>query len=937
MYPVLILREEAVCLAILIFLGFTARTYLMGKDSRSFRLIITFAFIHIIFDIITALTVNNLETVPLWLNDACHIIFYMSAILFSCCIFVYTVKVCYPKTGKGLFIAAGLLPVVYLLTLPWLSIDYIAVNGTNSSTGSAAYVGYGVAFLYFASALILIFVNFKELQKSFKLALLPVILFLIAAETAQAVHRELLFTGGAVTIVTVGFFFSLENPVRVMEQKVITDALTGVGSRHAYEQELQLMERRYAENPELKYCFAYCDINDLREINTLYGHQEGDRYITLVATSLIKYLKNAEHIYRIGGDEFLCVYLEVDEETVKKELNSAAKHISSETGEPCYVRGISAGYAISGPEYKTLEVVVKAADYVMFRRKTEIKGGSTFIDGAEGIRLNPTGLTDRVFNAMCRSNDRSYPFITNLETGVTRISPAWVEYFGMSGEFHADFNSTWLEYIHPDDRQAFINDIAATVNGKQQYHNADYRAINPAGEYVSCSCHGALYRGADGAPDIFAGYLVNHGVPETVDPVTGLRNVNVLDEIMTRLISEHGEAIILKLHVNNFGRINMLYGYSTGDELRRKLAETFIRELGDDGEAFCQGSTDFTILFNTTDREKVSEFYSRISSEVTSGKIEGNQTIPLGLSGGAVELKSDSRMTRQEIRSSLIFAVEESAYSEHNELVFFNEMWQRENSCDIEYLRKIHSDAVEGGKNFFFRYQPICDTVTGRIESAEALIRWSAPGYGECTPAGFINFLENDPCYYELAFVMLREAAETAAEIRKTIPDFSININITVFQLQREDFIPRILEILDSFELPPSAFVLELRERCKELDIEYLKRRTAALRDKGLRVALDDMGSGYSTLNLLLNVHADEIKLDCDFVRGMMTDKYYRMFARTLADGSGPESFRLCFEGIEDENMLELIRGYGESSCQGNMFGKPLLFDELKNKLSEEA
>ena len=115
-----------------------------------------------------------------------------------------------------------------------------------------------------------------------------------------------------------------------------------------------------------------------------------------------------------------------------------------------------AGGAISKWDHNipAADKVLRVADYMMYRNKADIK--REIAEGVihhTGTRLNLSGLTDRIFDAMCLTSEEYYPYLNNLETNVTRVAPAMAEFFGLEGEFIADFATIWVEKVHPDDRQ----------------------------------------------------------------------------------------------------------------------------------------------------------------------------------------------------------------------------------------------------------------------------------------------------------------------------------------------------------------------------------------------------------------------------------------------------------------------------------------------------
>ena len=209
MNPILILRTEIVCLILLIYLLFVSRSFRMGKDGRLFSFIMTFAMVHVIMDAVTVWTVNHPATTPPWVNDTAHIIFYLSAMLFSAEILAYVSNLCYPGKDRNIRIAADAMIAVYVILLLTgvLKIEYAAFSGTYASTGTAATVGFALCFLFFVSATAMILINRNTVGKNLKRLLVPMLLLLIAVELVQVFIKEFLFTGAAITVITLGFFF----------------------------------------------------------------------------------------------------------------------------------------------------------------------------------------------------------------------------------------------------------------------------------------------------------------------------------------------------------------------------------------------------------------------------------------------------------------------------------------------------------------------------------------------------------------------------------------------------------------------------------------------------------------------------------------------------------------------------------------------------------
>jgi len=932
MHPLLIVREEIVCLTILVFLGINGRFYQMGKDHGSFLRMLVYAIGHVVFDIITVLTVNSLDKVPSWFNYTAHVVFYLFAILFSREFLCYVIALTYEKKIlKAVRIGSFCLLAAYVLLLPVLPIVYLQGNGTNYSLGAAAFAGYGLAMVYFVGSGVILYVNFRKLAPHVRMALVPMLTVLVAAECIQIAVPELLITGGAATVVTVGFFFSLENPADVFKQKLLIDALTGVKSRHSYEMDIQRMEAEYARDRSLRFGMAFCDLNNLKAVNDEHGHLEGDAYIGHIAQILMKDLSSAEGIYRMGGDEFLAVFRNADEAVIQREMEQVSGDCKAMSAELPYRMSVAIGCAVSGEKYSCLKNVLRMADYLMYKNKAEMKRSAAFLS-EDGQKLNITGLTDRIFDAFAATGDRNYLILCNLSTNVGRWSKSAADYFGLPGEFLFDPAIVWMKYIHPDDRADYWTDITAVLSGAKKYHNLEYRVRNKRGEYVTCTCRGTILKGKNGDPDMFAATIVNHGIAESIEPITGLHNEQTLAPYVESLIREDTRTAFLMVGIFTFSRINLLYGYDKGDQVLRQFAEVADRLVGQRGRIFRTSGTKFLLCLPGAGAEEIKALYKALQSAASHEITLDSMTIPLRLAGGAFVMPEHFRGY---VRNNLTVALERSKQECHGRLIFYSDPEQNGMEGDVQLLTAIHHDAVMERKGFYLEYQPILRMDTGKVIGAEALLRWEEERFGKVGPGQFVPWLENDPCFFQVGRWILQKALADAREMLPVVPDFVVNVNITVLQLEDERFNTMVLEALRESGFPPQQLCLELTERCRELDFDFLKDQIEFFHRFGIRVALDDVGTGFSSLGMLLELPVDEIKLDKGFITDIRTRKANQAFVSAIVEASRRMGYHSCLEGIEDRETFEYLRGFGATSCQGYYFSKPLPAGKLKTFLTE--
>ena len=738
----------------------------------------------------------------------------------------------------------------------------------------------------------------------------------IVAEVTQIVVPELLFTGGAVTIITVGFFFSLENPVAVLRQKVMTDALTGVKSRHSYEADIVRMDRQFAAGTE--FGMVFCDINDLKAVNDNFGHLEGDVYIGNVAQVLMACMRNAEQLYRMGGDEFLAVYRNKSAELIHSEIEAVTKACGEMSLSHAYPVGVAMGCAISDRGFADLRDVLRVADFQMYSAKTTIKQQRAYLlDNSEQLDIN--GLTDRIFDAFASTDPTRFLFVCNMATNVSRLSRTAVEYFGFRSEFIYDFNSYWLGRIHPDDRNAFYDDIMAVFSGKQQYHNVQYRVENGSGAYVLCSCHGKVLRGKGGEAELFAGTMYVENAAERIDRVTDLRMACEMMSRFEQLIRSHSPAAIMELSVTNLSRINMLYGYNNGDKALWQLAGILREVAGPEADIFRSDGNKFVICAPGLSGDGMAEIYRRICVAAEHKIQLDSFSPPLQLAAGAFMLTADFMGTGSIIRSNLIYAHSSSKYDRRGRLQFYNGGRAISESGDehSRLLQSIHQDAIGGRKGFYLVYQPIVQVSSGRIIGAEALLRWNGSDFGEVSPKSFIPWLEGDPSFIGLGGWILRRALMDAVKAREIQSDFTVNVNVALPQLEHEDFRASVLSMLEETGFPAEHLCLELTERCRELDEGSLKSEVEFFRGHGIRIALDDLGTGFSSFGLLLSLDVDEVKLDRTFVREIQTKRVNQILTSMIIEASSSMGYTTCLEGVENDGLCEYLNSYGATYYQG--------------------
>lgn len=289
--------------------------------------------------------------------------------------------------------------------------------------------------------------------------------------------------------------------------------------------------------------------------------------------------------------------------------------------------------------------------------------------------------------------------------------------------------------------------------------------------------------------------------------------------------------------------------------------------------------------------------------------------------------------TPAQVKSTLIYALTQSKYEGRGELIWLGISNEQDRSNNIELLSRIHQSIQDGCKGFYLCYQPMVDVITEKIVGAEALIRWSSEQDGEVSPGRFIPWIEVDAAYYELGKWIMRRALHDANEFRKVLPNFIINVNITASQLERREFRSDVCQIVKESGYPPEQFFMELTERCRQLDYNFLKKEMAFFHKHGMKLSLDDFGTGSSSMGLLMELPIDELKVDMSFVKDIQKKRVNQAVVKHIVQCANSLGLKTCIEGVENEELSIFLRPNEASYYQGYYYSKPVPAEDFRRLL----
>lgn len=254
-----------------------------------------------------------------------------------------------------------------------------------------------------------------------------------------------------------------------------------------------------------------------------------------------------------------------------------------------------------------------------------------------------------------------------------------------------------------------------------------------------------------------------------------------------------------------------------------------------------------------------------------------------------------------------------------------------ENRKEIILKRDLRN-AIE--KNQFRIYlQPIVNLRTKEILAVEALIRWEHPEWGLLSPNEFIPLAEETGFIIDISKWVLREVSKNYRKWQvNKLPRVKISVNFSGMEFYEIDFIENIESVLEEFNLDPSFLIIEITENILLKNSEIIVSHINKLRSLGIKIALDDYGTGYSSLYYLLYFNIDILKISRCFIKDISHDVNKAIVKNTI-NMANELKIKLVAEGIEKQEQLSVLQEYNCYAGQGYIFSKPIPVEDLEKIL----
>jgi diguanylate cyclase (GGDEF)-like protein len=417
------------------------------------------------------------------------------------------------------------------------------------------------------------------------------------------------------------------------------------------------------------------------------------------------------------------------------------------------------------------------------------------------------------------------------------------------------------------------------------------------------------------------------------DRLSGLSNRDGLGLAVDRFVIEARQTkrnvLLLYLDLDGFKEVNDSYGHGTGDQLIRAVAAGLAVLIPQGAVLARIGGDEFAIAF-LSDSENAAAL--QLAEQILDFLVEpleiGRRVVVVGASIG-IAMSPFGAIGREELvrRSDLAMYKAKEAGRARMTLYDPSMDADREQRNALELDLRI---AIESG-DLTLAYQPLIDAATHAMTGVEALVRWNRPGHGPVSPELFIPIAETSGLIESLGLFVLRKACETA----KQWPDLNVSVNVSPGQFRNPAFTDYVRYVLKQTEIEAGRITLEITEGYMIQNPQRTRQSIERLKGLGVKVALDDFGSGFSSIGYLRQFGFDRIKIDRSLVMGVNEDKRQREMLQATVALARSLDIPVTAEGIETEEQAIAMRLFGCDCLQGYWFGKPVTSDLITEMLNE--
>jgi diguanylate cyclase (GGDEF)-like protein/PAS domain S-box-containing protein len=423
------------------------------------------------------------------------------------------------------------------------------------------------------------------------------------------------------------------------------------------------------------------------------------------------------------------------------------------------------------------------------------------------------------------------------------------------------------------------------------------------------------------------------------DELTGLANRSLFKERLreaNQRVRQGGRSLAL-LHINldRFKLLNDSLGHEVADQLLKQVSRRLSSAMPEADTIARLSGDEFAVLFDAYGNlSSLTRVTSRLLAKLRNPISVAGHELVVSASVG-ISLLPDSAREISALLSQANIAMQHAKHLGGNNFQFFTESLQASTLERLQLEIQLRK-AIEDNQLEVF-YQPKLSLESGRLDAAEALVRWRHPERGMVPPGDFIGLAEETGLIVSIGEIVLREACRQACEWqRQGLAPLRISVNLSVHQLRQGKLVSLVRQVLEETGLEPRYLELELTESQLLDSVEHIISTFQQLRELGVKLAIDDFGTGYSSLSYLKRFPVDYVKIDQAFIRGLGEGTEDAAITQAIIAMAHSLGLKVVAEGVENQVQLDFLRANGCDEVQGYLISRPLEAGALAALLAQD-
>lgn len=410
------------------------------------------------------------------------------------------------------------------------------------------------------------------------------------------------------------------------------------------------------------------------------------------------------------------------------------------------------------------------------------------------------------------------------------------------------------------------------------------------------------------------------------DSLTGLWNRESIytkyAELVSKLDTKDEQRVFLYfIDLDNFKAINDLFDHNEGDKLLKSTADRLTALIGENDLAFRLGGDEFLLMLRADQTFSEHDFITQLMTSLAKPYVIRGTLADVTASVGITSV-SDPLVAFDDVRKQADMSMIKAKQSGKNEYQYYNDELSREYTRNLNTVHGLKEALANDSLDLHF--QPKFNLANKSVEGAEALLRWSRGNPDLVQPGEFFSIIESTELVHEIGAWVIKQSCLACKQWHDEGHYISVSVNVSVLQLTRQGFSDLVIEALEQSKLKPDFLEIELNEHLLLHENQSVKSQLKLLKAQGVKLVIDDFGSGYSNMSDLTRLEVDTLKLDHSFVSKISDNNGTCVVVTAIIEMARVLGISVVAEGVERESECVLLEKLGCKSAQGFLWSKAI-------------